>query len=167
MHRCHHTWGHEHAWSYVQSGAYGPSGGPEMLLSTLGTVLSVVLLIALAWVIFAWTCVQEAVREGARVAVTCTPSTGLNSAIQQVVERYSFGFVNAGNVASVFSVQYLDPTTLSAVSGTVYSGDVVKVSVSNLSVNTFAPVMRGGTPSVLLIGASSSDIMSCPTPATP
>jgi Flp pilus assembly protein TadG len=139
----------------------------EFALALLPLLGFMFLLMALAWIVFAWACVQEAVREGARTAVTCTPVTGLNNAIQQVVQTYSFGFVNASNASSVFSVQYLDPTTLSPIAGQVYSGDVVKVSVSNLPVTTFAPIMRAGTASVLLVGATSSDIMSCPTPATP
>lgn len=137
----------------------------EFAISLMPLLGFMFLLIALAWIVFAWACVQEAVREGARAAVTCTPSSGLNAAIQQVVEQYSFGFVNSNNAGQVFSVQYLDPTTLSPVTGQVYSGDVVKVVVSNLPVYTFAPIMRPNSPIVL--GAASSDIMSCPTPATP
>src|SRR5437773_10151603 len=53
MHRCHHMWAHEHAWA-GQSAAYAQSGGPDMLLSTLGTVLWVALLIALAWTLLRW-----------------------------------------------------------------------------------------------------------------
>lgn len=134
-----------------------------VLLPLLGMLF---LLMGLAWVIFAWACVQEAVREGARTAVTCTPSTGLNSAIQQTVETYSFGFVNANNAASVFNVSYYDPNSLAQISsGQVYSGDVVKVSIKNLPIYGFAPILHANSP--IMVSAISSDILSCPSPATP
>lgn len=144
-----------------------------VLIPSLGCIF---LLIALAWVIFAWACVQEGVREGTRVAVTCTPATGLNAAIKQVVQQYSFGFINASNIGTVVSVQYLDPSSLAPISGQIYTGDVVKVTVSNLPVDTFVPILQAGANGTgqqlraagpLHVSASAADIMSCPTPATP
>lgn len=133
------------------------------LLPLLGMLF---LLMSLAWVVFAWGCVQEGVREGARVAVTCTPSTGLNATILQTVETYSFGFVNSNNATSVFNVTYYDPTTLTALSSSsqVNSGDVVKVSVKNLAVYGFAPILRSNSP--VSVTAVSSDIMSCSSAAS-
>jgi Flp pilus assembly protein TadG len=129
-----------------------------VLLPTMGFMF---LLMALAWVIFAWACVQEGVREGARTAVTCSPSSGLNTAVQQTVQQYSFGFADANNV----QVDYLDASTLKQKTGLIYSGDVVKVSISNLPVSTFAPIM--GITSPLYVSASAADVMSCLTPASP
>jgi Flp pilus assembly protein TadG len=137
----------------------------EFGLSLMPLLGFVFLILALSWVIFAWACIQEAVREGARTAVTCSSSTALNSTIISVVKQYSFGFVNSGNAANVVQIQYFDPTTLLPITGQVFTGDVVKVSISNLPVYAFAPIMRANSPIVL--GAASSDIMSCPSPATP
>lgn len=144
-----------------------------VLIPSLGCIF---LLIALAWVVFAWACVQEGVREATRVAVTCTPATGLNAAIKQELQQYSFGFVNPSNIGTVVSVQYLDPSSLAPITGQVYTGDVVKVSVNNLPVNTFVPILQSGphgtgqqlrSSGPLYVGATAADIMSCPTPATP
>jgi Flp pilus assembly protein TadG len=133
-----------------------------VLLPTLGFLF---LLMTLAWVIFAWACVQEGLREGTRAAVTCTPATGLNAAVQQVVEQYSFGFINSGNVSSVMTIRYYDPITLQPISGNVITGDVVKITVSRLRVYQFAPILLSYTP--LYVSGSSADIMSCPSPASP
>jgi hypothetical protein len=137
----------------------------EFSLVLLPTLACLFVLMTLAWMIFAWACVQEAVREGARAAVTCVPATNLNATIQQVVETYSFGFINSNNVSSVFAVAYYDPITLSPISGKIITGDVVKVSVSGLPIYQFAPIMLTYTP--LYLGAASADIMSCPSPASP
>lgn len=134
-----------------------------VLLPTLGFLF---LLLTLSWVIFGWVCIQEAVREGARTAVTCTPSIGLTAAVDSVVEQYSFGFVTTKNASSVLSVSYYDPTTLKPISGNVTTGDVVKVAVNGLQLYQFAPILENGyTP--LYVSAASADMMSCPTPATP
>ena len=130
-----------------------------VLLPTMGFIF---LLLTLAWAVFAWACVQEGVREGARVAVTCTPTTSLNAAISSIVQQYSFGFVKPTNV----SITYLDPTTLTAITTPqVYTGDVVNVKVSNVRVTGFANIMGSSGP--LTVSASAADIMSCPSPATP
>ena len=46
MHRFGHPWIHEHPWGYGY--------GPEVLLSTLNTVLWIALFIGLAWVLLRW-----------------------------------------------------------------------------------------------------------------
>jgi uncharacterized membrane protein len=48
MHRHEHLWAHGHPWSQ------GYGWGPEMLLSTLGTVLWIALFIGLAWTLLEW-----------------------------------------------------------------------------------------------------------------
>lgn len=133
-----------------------------VLLPTFGFLF---LLMTLAWVIFAWACVQEGVREGARAAVTCSPATGLNATVEQVVQQYSFGFINSGNSSSVLTISYYDPITLQPISGNVMTGDVVKITVSGLHVYQFAPILLAYTP--LYLSATSADVMSCPSPATP
>jgi Flp pilus assembly protein TadG len=133
-----------------------------MLLPTFGFLF---LLLTLTWVVFAWACVQEAVREGTRAAITCTPSTGLTAAVQAVVQRYSVGFVTTANTPTVLNVVYYDQVTLQPITGSIVSGDVVKVTVSGLEVSQFASIMHPYTP--LYITAASADIMACDSPATP
>lgn len=127
----------------------------------------VMLYINLVWTLFTWACVQESIREGVRAAVTCTPSTGLTAAIESSIETYSFGFINSSNVGTVVSIQYLDPTTLSPVTtSTVNTGDVVKITISNLKVTLFAPLLVPKA-SPIYVGAVSADVMACATAATP
>ncbi len=138
----------------------------EFACAALPLFAFIFLYLNLAWVIFEWACVQEAVREGVRAAVTCTPTTALNTSIDGVIETYSFGFINAANVGSTVTIQYLDPSTLSPITtGTVTTGDVVKITISSLKVNIFAPVWS--TVSPMYIGAVSADVIACRTPATP
>ncbi len=136
-----------------------------VLMPTLGCMF---LLMQLAWMVFAYGCVQEGVREGVRAAINCTPSGGLNANIQSVVEQYSFGFVNPNNVSSVLKVNYYAPVTLTPVTGQVNTGDVAQVTVSNVGIYSFAPILGwGNASSKLYVGATSADVMSCYSPATP
>jgi Flp pilus assembly protein TadG len=133
-----------------------------VILPSLGFLF---LLMNLAWMIFAWACVQEGAREGVRAAVTCSPSSGLNAAVQSVVQTYSFGFINAQNASSLVTVRYYRPPNFNLVSTKITSGDVVNVSVSGLSLGIFSPILFTASP--VYLGASSADVMSCATPATP
>ena len=130
-----------------------------VLMPVMGCVF---LLFQIAWIVFAWACVQEGVREGVRYAVTCAVPTGLNASIQAVVQQYSFGFVTATHPAQVV---YKDPITFDSITPPIRSGDVVNVGVTGIAVYMFAPLLHEAIP--IYISAKSADIMSCPTPATP
>jgi Flp pilus assembly protein TadG len=133
-----------------------------VFLPTLGLLF---LLANLSWIVFAWACVQEGVREGVRTAITCSPSTGLNAAVQSVVQHYSFGFINAQNAPSILTIQYYSQPTNTVVSGPITTGDIVKVSVSGLQLDVFASGFFNSSP--IYIGATSADVMACSNPATP
>ncbi len=135
-----------------------------VMMPTLGFMF---ITMTIAWVIFAWSCVQEGVREGARAAVTCTPNTGLTAAIQQTVIANSLGFVTSSNASGVLHVQYFTQPNLALlpVGQQVVNGDIVKISVQGLPVYQFPAILW--TPSLLSVGASSADVMSCTSPATP
>ena len=134
-----------------------------VLVPTLGFVF---LFFQIAWLVYAWACVQESVREGVRYGITCPVSSGLNAAIQKVVVQYSFGFVVAGNAKQYFSVHYYSPTDPSTeVAPPIKSGDIIKVTVDALPVYLFPPILHDSTP--ILITAASADVMSCPTATMP
>jgi Flp pilus assembly protein TadG len=122
------------------------------------------LLFSTAWVIFARSTLQNAVREGVRFGVTgqTLGSSCLGSSIQQVVYQYSFGFIPASMAAAEVQVTYYNPTTLAAISGTgaTAGGNVLQVSVSGLSVNSFAPVWHSASP--INLSASASDVLESP-----
>jgi Flp pilus assembly protein TadG len=129
----------------------------------------VLILMDVAWIIFAWGSIQEATREGVRYGVTGGVSgAGLTSAIQDVVAQYSVGFVNASNETSVVTVKYYSRSDLSTplpTSTPLSGGEVVQVTVSGLSVGSFGPIFRSAAP--VLLTATSSDVMeSLPTSVT-
>jgi Flp pilus assembly protein TadG len=118
------------------------------------------LLMNLAWILFGWASVQEAVREGVRSAVTCAASGGITAGADSVVAQYSFGFLNSQNVASYTTVSFYSPTLVPLKStDLVTSGTVVKVSVSGLPLTTFAAILHG--PMAIQLSATSADIMAC------
>ena len=92
------------------------------------------LLMNLAWILFGWACVQEAVREGVRSAVTCASAGGITAGADSVVVQYSFGFLNSQNVATYTTVSFYSPSLVPLKStDLVTSGTVVKVSVKRLT----------------------------------
>lgn len=134
----------------------------EFACAMMPTFACIFLYVNLCWIIFQWVCLQEAVREGVRSTVACPSVTSLTTNAQSVIETFSFGFITASNVASTVTVQFLDGTTLSAVSGKVTTGDLVKISIGSFKVNIFAPVWEKVSP--IYLGAVSADVMACRTP---
>jgi Flp pilus assembly protein TadG len=136
----------------------------EFSLVLLPLLALVFMSMDVAWIIFGWACIQEGAREGARYAVTGSgqAEAGLDSAIQSVVERYSFGFAKASNI----SVDYYPPAGYSSsgpppsIDGTAAAtdvGNVVRVTVQGVTIGTFGAIYRKFTPVKLL--ASASDVM--------
>jgi len=110
-----------------------------------------------AWILFGWASIQEGAREGARYAISCQVSSGLNSAIASVVQQYSAGFAKSSNV----TVKYCSPTDTAnpctALTGVVTGGQVVKVTVHDVAIGTFGPIFRTWTP--ISLTASAADVM--------
>jgi hypothetical protein len=120
--------------------------------------------IDVAWIIFGFSCIQEGAREGVRYAVTGSgqAESSLNTSIQQVVQKYSFGFVAAGNV----NVDYYPPTgysasgtpaTLDGTSAATDVGNIVKVTVQGVNLSGFGPIFNAVT--AMRLSASASDVM--------
>ena len=144
--------------------ARGESGSAliEFTLTLLPLLGFIFLTIDIVWIIFAWGSIQEGAREGVRFAVTgqiLQGYSGQDASIRAVVQQYSSGFVNSQNASSVVNIQYYLPTTLQPVSGVGSNagGNVVKITVSGISVHSFAPILRTAAP--IAITASSSDVM--------
>jgi Flp pilus assembly protein TadG len=128
-----------------------------VILPLMGFVL---MIMDVAWILFGWASIQEGAREGVRYAISCQVSSGLNASIASVVQQYSAGFAKPSNV----TVKYCSPTDLAtpctALTGVVTGGQVVNVTVSNVSIGTFGPIFRTWTP--ISLSANSADIMeSC------
>jgi hypothetical protein len=114
------------------------------------------LIMDIAWAVFSKAALQHAVREGTRYAVTYRTMTGLgqDASIKSIVQQNAMGMLNGSSGASLVSIQYYTPDTLTA-------GNVVEVSVTGYSLAPLGPLMRSNTP--LSLSVSSSDrTESCP-----
>jgi hypothetical protein len=81
----------------------------------------------------------------------------------QVVQQNALGMLNGSNGACKISINYFNPTTGAASTGT--GGDVVEVSVTGYS---YSPVGILKSSSPISITASSSDVLeACPLGGCP
>lgn len=140
-----------------------------VLIPTMGLLF---LSLNVAWVLFGWACMQEAVREGVRYGVPGPVTSGLDNAIKTFVTNMAMGFANPQNSPTI-TVQYFSPTTFSNVTGTAgaaSSGNVLKVTAS-ITMQTLVPVwtstgsglgqFNAWTPT---LAAASADVLETPTP---
>ena len=136
----------------------------EFALSLLPFFALLFMTINLAWIFFGWSCIQAGAREGVRYAVTGSgqPETTLDSGIKQVVQQYSFGFAKASSISVDYypSTGYSSsgaPASMDGGVGATAAGNVVRVSVQNVSVGIWGPIFRAATP--VSLAASASDVM--------
>ncbi len=137
----------------------------EFGIALVPLVALLFLTLDVAWSIFARAALQNAVREGVRFAVTGQTLPGytcLGSSVQQVVSQNSFGFVPAAKATQYVSVTYYSPTNLSQIIGPngPAGGNVVQVSASGVTVQSFGPLWR--SPTALSLSAMASDVMESP-----
>jgi len=122
----------------------------------------VMLVLDVAWIVFAQASLQYGARQGVRWGVTCriaSGQSGLDASIRQVVGQNSMGFVNSSNASSVVHIQYLNPSTLAVIpSGGPAGGNVLKVSITGLTLKSFGPIYRGSA--ALSHGSVSASAMS-------
>jgi Flp pilus assembly protein TadG len=94
--------------------------------------------------LFRWSTLQNAVREGCRYAITFQTSgaLGQNASIEQVVQQYAMGTVTTTDSPQHIFVKYYLPTNLTTpiTSGGNVPGNVVQVSVENVSWSWLAPL---------------------------
>lgn len=103
--------------------------------------------------LFRWTTLQNAVREGCRYAVTFqrSGSLGQDASIAKVVQQYAMGTVKTTDNPQHIFVKYYAPGNLTTpiASGGNIPGNVVEVSVQNISWAWLAPLsgsFGGGLP---------------------
>jgi Flp pilus assembly protein TadG len=137
-------------------------------------LLAVVMLILdIAWAIFAQATIQEAVREGVRTGVTAKIAgacASVTCTVQNVVQTYSFGFISPANASTLIQVTYYSPSggTLTQVSGSGadVGGNIIQVTVSGLTIKALGAIML--TQQSVKVGATASDIIeSNPSPGPP
>lgn len=123
------------------------------------------LILDLAWMLFTWACIQQGVREGVRYAIT----GHTDAEIAAVVQTYSFGIVNnvgartklcSQATATPIQVCYYSVSNPSqAIAGTASScsGNIVKVTVTGVSLTPLAPIWRNSSP--LTLSGVSADLV--------
>ncbi len=121
----------------------------EVVFTILPTFALIFGLTDCGFMIFRWSTLQNAVREGVRYAITFQTdpdpnggSIGQDASIKRVVQYYSLGLVSPeDNPAHIFVNYYnpSDPNTPIA-SGGNSPGNVVEVSVQNVSFRWLAPL---------------------------
>jgi len=124
------------------------------------------LIIDLSLALFTKATLQAAVQAGVRFAVTdrlAANQNYMNDSIVQVVQQNSLGLLNGGSGACQISVNYYNPITGQASTGT--GGDVVEVSVQGYA---YTPVGILKSNSPVSISASASDVLEqCPLGGCP
>ncbi len=95
-------------------------------------------------VLFRWTTMQNAVREGCRYAITfqTASGSGQDASIQAIVAQYAFGTVAVADNPQHIFVNYYAPTDLNTpiATGGNIPGNIVEVSIQNISWAWLAPL---------------------------
>ncbi len=108
-------------------------------------MLALILFFAdIGMMLFRWSTLQNAVREGCRYAVTfqTNGASGQDASIENVVQKYSLGLVKASDSPNLIHVDYYSPnspTTPVATGGNI-PGNVVEVSVQGISLAWMMPL---------------------------
>jgi Flp pilus assembly protein TadG len=125
------------------------------------------LVMDLSMLLFTRSTLQEAVRDGVRVGVTGAQygsNIYVNDSIRAAVQDSALGLLNGAEGACKIQINYYNPDTGAASTGT--QGDVLVVSVNGYSYTPFAALLKSGNP--LSISVSSSDIVErCPASGCP
>jgi TadE-like protein len=141
----------------------------EFALLLLPFLALVMFIVDTAWVVFAQSTIQSAVREGVRVGSTAVAGSGCSTVtctVQNTVQTYSFGFVKASNVQVTYYSTSSGTLTQVSGSGADVGGNIIQVTVSNITIKSMGAIMRHATP--ISLAATASDVIeSNPSPSTP
>jgi Flp pilus assembly protein TadG len=123
------------------------SGGNAILESAFTLVPLFALICGFADIsimLFRWSTLQNAVREGCRYAITFQTSgiLGQNASIETVVQQYAMGIVTTTDTPQHIFVNYYTPANLvtPVATGGNIPGNIVQVSVQNISWGWIAPL---------------------------
>ncbi len=158
----------------VSSARRRKSGGSSMLEGVFTLLPTFALIFAITdfgLMIFRWTTLQNAVREGTRYAVTFQTQSGLgqDASVENIVQQYAMGFVNTTDSPQTIYVKYYSTSNLNTaiVSGGNVPGNIVEVSVQGVSYGWLAPLSGGYSGNIgffrqttpLTLNIFSSDIL--------
>lgn len=148
---------------------FGEAGSQTIEFALVALPLFAVffLFIDVAWLFFAKASLQYAVQAGVRAAVTgYVPTTngqtpGFQSYLKSTVQSNAMGFLSGQTGTNAISVCFYSPGNLSQClsgSGADSGGNVVQISVSNVSVPLPIP-MFGNAARLIQLSATCSDVM--------
>jgi hypothetical protein len=132
-----------------------------VLLPLLGFLF---LIMDIAWICFAQSSLQHAVQVGVRAAASGYVPAGTahqDAYLKNIVQQNAMGFLAGDDGMNAISIAYYDPANLSkSLSGTGSNagGNVIEISIKNVSVSTLGPLFREDWAKVYM-KASSSDVM--------
>ena len=118
------------------------------------TFALIAIFLDLGMMFFRWSTMLSAVREGCRYAITfqtasnCgtggTSACGQDNSIEQTVQQYSLGLVKTTDSPQTIFVKYYAPNNLTTAitTGGNTPGNIVEVSVQNVSYNWMLPALR-------------------------
>lgn len=118
----------------------------EMVFTLLPTFALIFAFVDFGLLMFRWSTLQNAVREGCRYAITfqTSGSNGQDASIEAVVQQYAMGIVTTSDSPQHIFVNYYAPnnltTSIPVASGGNVPGNVVEVSVQNVSWAWLAPL---------------------------
>src|SRR5579862_2500617 len=123
------------------------SGGNAIIESAFTLVPLFALIcgfVDLSLMLYRWSTLQNAVREGCRYAITfqTSGSFGQDASIEQVVQKYAMGIVTTSDSPQHIFVTYYSPGTPNTPigKGGNIPGNIVQVSVQNISWSWLAPL---------------------------
>jgi hypothetical protein len=143
----------------------------ESVFTLLPTFAIIFAFLDFGLMLFRWSTLQNAVREGCRYAITFQQQSGLGqtASIKQVVQRYAMGMVRVTDDPEHIFVRYYAQSNPNAPipTGGNRPGNIVEVSIQNVSFNWMVPLsgsfgwgvpfFRDNTP--LTLKVYSSDIL--------
>ena len=125
----------------------GRAGGSVIIECALTFLPLLALIFAFAdfsLLLFRWSTLENAVREGCRYAITfqTSGSLGQDASIEHVVQQYALGVVTTSDQPQHIFVNYYSPANLTTpiATGGNIPGNVVQVSVQNVSWAWLAPL---------------------------
>ena len=131
----------------------------ESVFTMLPTFAMILMFVDMSLMLFRRSTLQNAVREGCRYAVTfqTLAGQGQDASIGVVVQRYALNFVKTSDNPQHIFVNYYAPTDLNnaIASGGNIPGNVVEVSVQNISYAWIAPLSGSFGGSIPFIGSTA------------
>lgn len=147
----------------------------EIAFTLLPTFAFLFAFIDYGLLLFRWTTLQNAVREGCRYAITFqtnpygTSNLGQDASIEAVVQQFAMGIVQTSDTPQDIFVKYYSPSNVNTpiASGGNVPGNIVEVSVQGVAWSWLAPLSgsyggnvpfyRSSTP--ITLNVYSSDVL--------